>query len=784
MLAVGAMVASLLAVGTSPAVADEEKADHKAATSACVGPAEEAHGFSDVSDMSEFSDAISCVKYYKITTGSGDGSTFSPDDEVTRDEMAVFLARAAGVAGVDLGEAMDAGFGDIADTWDDARHAINRLAEKGIIPKGDSYRPRDNMTRAEMAVALVGLLDAAGAIDIRKDGTIDLGDDGPEDDADDYFADARALSPQAADRASAALYELGVTNGGAPAAVVDDSKTPLDVNFDPNGDVTRGEMAAFITRALAHTSARPAGVTAQQVGNTVLVSVRGEDFAPEINAYVDVFWIEAADEDDALDDGACGPRVRNANGDFVCEIDGDDLLTVGTGDIATTAIPVPEGGAVAWAWTGDIGDEFDTDEVDVSRVELEKMVDAETSTTAHISTDLEGSMAKMGSSFTVTLQLQNDDGDDVTGGAEEADEPAKWIATIRAFSGTPADVSSASPVRVRTVRFESDPDGKGTFMVDAPPDPDPDTRGQSWTVQYTVTADPNGCTADTAGTAWISCSAPVAAEGTPPAIEGTPPAIMSLPTISDGDLLTNPSGQDNTGLIVFSDARAAAEEIEIDTSSYVVVARAGRKAVNRATVKVTDQYGDPVSKAKITLTSDRGQGDGTNQDSSLTDTPANAQADGADSHGRVFLTESDGTYPFSYTWSGDGAIETLSARTTAIPADGNANIKTKMVHWAQDADPTGTTAEVVAGDVDANQIVVVVDEVPMVVTYDDDDRFNLQATNATPAVTSGVPSSMAAFEKALAAALEPGAADVNLIWSNYRSGPRNTSELTLDTSPS
>jgi len=55
------MVASLLAVGTSPAVADEEKADHKAATSACCGPHEEAHGCSDAFDMSEFSDAISCV---------------------------------------------------------------------------------------------------------------------------------------------------------------------------------------------------------------------------------------------------------------------------------------------------------------------------------------------------------------------------------------------------------------------------------------------------------------------------------------------------------------------------------------------------------------------------------------------------------------------------------------------------------------------------------------------------------------------------------------------------
>ena len=55
------------------------------------------------------------------------------------------------MAGVDLGPVSDAGFDDIADTWGEARDAINRLALSGVIPLGGAYRPNDAITRAEMA---------------------------------------------------------------------------------------------------------------------------------------------------------------------------------------------------------------------------------------------------------------------------------------------------------------------------------------------------------------------------------------------------------------------------------------------------------------------------------------------------------------------------------------------------------------------------------------------------------------------------------------------------------
>ena len=88
-----------------------------------------------MSDEHAFKDAINCIAYYGITNGTGDGSTYSPNDDVTRAEMAVFIARAAKVAGVDVGMG-SGGFSDIGDTWQEAQDAINGLASSGMIDSG------------------------------------------------------------------------------------------------------------------------------------------------------------------------------------------------------------------------------------------------------------------------------------------------------------------------------------------------------------------------------------------------------------------------------------------------------------------------------------------------------------------------------------------------------------------------------------------------------------------------------------------------------------------------
>ena len=134
--AVAALAASTLAAGAAPAAAVTDRADHTTPLSACAGDATTDRMFTDVSEGHVFRPAINCIAYYGITKGTGDGTMYSPNQDVTRAEMAVFVARAADAAGVDLGEANAVGFSDLGDTWREAQDAINRLASKGIVPSG------------------------------------------------------------------------------------------------------------------------------------------------------------------------------------------------------------------------------------------------------------------------------------------------------------------------------------------------------------------------------------------------------------------------------------------------------------------------------------------------------------------------------------------------------------------------------------------------------------------------------------------------------------------------
>ena len=147
----------------------------------------------------------------------------------------------------------------------------------------------------------------------KSSGTILLGTGGTAAAADDWFADARAALPRANDAEVSAIYELGITKGASAAAVQDDTKPPLDLNYEPHGTVNRGEMAAFITRALAHTQARPEGVSAQYDSDdeNVVLSARDANFAPVDNVVIDVFHTDTGGAGLAfMADGSCGEVSR------------------------------------------------------------------------------------------------------------------------------------------------------------------------------------------------------------------------------------------------------------------------------------------------------------------------------------------------------------------------------------------------------------------------------------------------------------------------------------------
>ncbi len=143
---------------------------------------------------------------------------YCPDGAVTRGQMAAFLVRALG-----LTDQVDDPFTDDDSSVFEAD--IEKLAAAGITkgcnpPANDRFCPDSKVTRAQMAAFLVRAL-----------GYTDNGGGNLFVDDDDSIFEADI------DR----LGTAGVTKGCNP---------PTNDRFCPNGNVTRGQMAAFLHRAL------------------------------------------------------------------------------------------------------------------------------------------------------------------------------------------------------------------------------------------------------------------------------------------------------------------------------------------------------------------------------------------------------------------------------------------------------------------------------------------------------------------------------------------------------
>ncbi len=704
-LAVGALVASVLAAGAAPAGAVTDRADHTTRLSACVGDASADHMFADVSQGHVFRDAINCVAYYGITQGTGDGTTYSPSQEVTRAQMAVFIARAAKAAGVDLGGATGARFDDIDDTWAEAQDAINRLATTGVIPSGGAFRPGDDITRAEMATFLVGLL-VESAPNVRRDsaGLVLLGDVGSVSVADDRF-------PDTDDPEIAAIYELGVATGASAAEVQDRTMPPLDYNYEPDGTVDRGQMAAFITRALAHTSVRPAGVSAQFDGADVIVSVRDDKYQPVPGATVDVFWTTAdrADRVRAVD-GTCSLREVTAAdlSSFACEIDDTDPVTGDDGNAVVEVIGlrrVPAGGASVWAWTGPDGDTVAAG-TELYAFDVAEGDDVGFASETLVTTAVNARKVRIGGSILYTMRLRDIVGKVSTG--VNGTDPARWNLSVQKPGQTEPEVQT----------LVSDGTGAAAFSI-------------------SLAARPTGTTGDVT----------VAYTLTP--TDNAPPATV----FADG------TGAVTGGRVIFNDEPSSIAPgnaaVVVETRSYVHVL--GGFASNTATVTVLDQYGAPYPPgAKVKLAST-----GLSSGTSITlDT-------------REFTVDGRGSRPFAYQYRGQGReTETLTPSYGTTSASNEGTTFAKTVYWAADAGPSyATGGTVYAGDVRRRQIVADDGTGPVLLVYDDNDRFDLR----------GAPTTITVFEAVLAEALTRGSPTaLNLAWSNYRPGSdRRVTEYSL-----
>ena len=197
--------------------------------------------FSDVPADSWFADDVRCLAELGVTTGTSP-STFSPDDDVTRAQMALFLARLADVTGVEPAVSTHP-FKDLDHVSDEVRDAVAVIYGLGVTTgtSPSTFSPDDAVTRAQMALFLSRF--ASVGSELAVPGV-------------HPFKDLDHVSDEVRD-AVAVIYGLGVTTGTSPST------------FSPDDAVTRAQMAGFVARvyrvtqyAYAADQPAPTGVSA------------------------------------------------------------------------------------------------------------------------------------------------------------------------------------------------------------------------------------------------------------------------------------------------------------------------------------------------------------------------------------------------------------------------------------------------------------------------------------------------------------------------------------------
>ena len=299
---------------------------------------------------------VDCIAYYGITKGTT-ATTYSPDDQVTRWQMALFLTRMAGPAAITLGSGVDQGFTDISGKSAEIRTAINQIKQLGITvgKTATTYAPDDNVTREEMAMFISRLLKKAT---VGPGGNTEylLGSSGAKEiksnDADHNFTDLSTTGLMEARNSIVNLWNLGATDAQAFST------------YEPLNPMTRKSMATFMASALAHTNARPAGLVLQASGYRVVngtavtfsATHRTAGFAPISNSYVDTFrfiYSSVATVVRFDTGGQCTTSIiQTTVSNALCTLDPSDPRTDTSGNLATfLEVPPNINKLDVWAWT-------------------------------------------------------------------------------------------------------------------------------------------------------------------------------------------------------------------------------------------------------------------------------------------------------------------------------------------------------------------------------------------------------------------------------------------------
>ena len=660
-LALLGLVGSLLAVGAPPGGGVDGEADATARYSACVGPALESLDFADI--IGSFAeDAVNCLAHYGVTKGRT-ATSYDPDAPVLRWQMALFMARAAGPAGIVLPPASDQGFSDIGRFSEEARDAINQMAELEImLGEGRGrFGPNTAVPRAEMALILEAFLERAevGA------GGEDVSEVAPDDDVFDDVDNVTRGEYQAI----RLMFEMGVTLGTSRN------------RYTPRGSVTRAQMAVFITRTLAHTVARPTGLTLQADQGTVtlgesvelVASVRGRRQTPVPDELVDVFF--AADPGEAFNsNGSCNTReVEAVWGSAACEISYGDDVTGPSGDLEITF--TPEESVTVWAWSSSVGDSYD-DDVDADRASVVRVRVAKGADGLRVTDDMadHSQYARFGQRVTFTLQLVDDEGNSVS----ESGRSVTVSIDETVARGDGGSVSNRSQSRRA---YQTDQSGRVTLSF-RPSDPRPSSRDTGDRAELDLDVD----------------------------------APAGLELVDDTALEMAGGGAGDGPAAVWADEPAAPASLTISQPvSYHEASAGGRGAVNTVTAVLVDQYGGALSRNRVNFFSDDPVGIGAANDGSARWTRTTNRA------GRATL---------SYNRDSDeSGVERIWAQFTDPRGAGAADdidLRSERIdhYWAEEA--TGAvTGALLDKDTSRNRLVISgAARAVLLIKYDGNDQLN------------------------------------------------------------
>ncbi len=324
-----------------------------ASASATTGTA----GFTDVT-----SSDVDCIAYYGITTGVT-ATTYEPSSTVTRETMALFLTRMATTMGVTLGSGADQDFTDLPDSAASvtAINQIKQLGVT-VGKTATTYAPDDNVTREEMAMFIERLLaKTAPGPNGNSDDTTTTNISGNATTYN--YADIDTGVTYEGHNSIVELYHLGVTDDVAGAAAYRPSEdiTRLEMATMMNNALAHSNAApAGLHVQATHNAIVGAAAGTQELMVTHRAakgSTGVEGTLVDLIAYTTVTTLDSVA---FAATGVCSSAVNGYGGATACKIDVSDNVTSSTGNFEVAlnglAVTVAEAGTVQyWAWTDATG---------------------------------------------------------------------------------------------------------------------------------------------------------------------------------------------------------------------------------------------------------------------------------------------------------------------------------------------------------------------------------------------------------------------------------------------